>query len=290
MSQNNSPQFEFDLNSAVYGYNPLDDFMPDDGKDEEEDAEREVAPRASQTDASKITEDQRPASERIEELFVRMRRRRRVLLGILEFLEEPQTDDDLVAAIDRFQEFDVSAFNAANYCMQLERAGAIRKVNADGSNYSADDVREPDIVVIDGEEYYRPADAPEIYWVDTEDGKTYLASDDPYGRLAALISDNEYYAPVYKEILMFCDEAGRSHNDIGGIVNCHELTQAGNGHGQLFTSHFTDQLEKADALVWRGSWNTTDVGRRALAEILADVKLGAKTAPAAQVTVEGMGE
>ncbi len=286
MPQSDFSQFQFDLNSPTFEYDSLDDFLSCGEDPEDEDTEREVAPRASQTEASQTPKDARSASERIEDLFLQMKRRRSVLLHILEFLDEPKSDSDLSDAIDRFQEHDVSVFTPANYCMQLEKAGAIKKVKADGTDYSADDRREPDIVVIDGEEYYKPADAPEIHWVATDEGKAYLAADDPFGRLAALLADNEYYAPVYKEVLMFCDGAGRTHSEIGSIVNCHELTQAGKGHRQLFTSHFTDQLERADALVWTGSWNTTDVGRRALTEILADVELGAKMTPALQPIIQ----
>ena len=153
----------------------LDEFDPleDTGADEEEDEGGDITAVSAATDtpgeqpAEPV--DTRTPEERIDDLFKSMAPRRKVLLGILAFVEEPQTVTDVNAHVDKLQEDNFSVYTAANLCSLLERAGAIERVTADGT--PADEVEtEPKTVVVDGVEYLEAAEPVEVFWRITEAG------------------------------------------------------------------------------------------------------------------------
>ena len=136
MTHDSTEGFEFDLGFDNDSYDPLEDLGPDD--DELDDEGGEQLPTASPNSEAlpapapeKV--DDRPASERIAELFREMKPRRRVLLGILASLETPQSADDLRDTVDELQKNDFSVFTSANYSTLLSRAGAIAKVDEAGN-------------------------------------------------------------------------------------------------------------------------------------------------------------
>ncbi len=277
MTHDSTEGFEFDLGFDNDSYDPLEDLGPDD--DELDDEGGEQLPTASPNSEAlpapapeKV--DDRPASERIAELFREMKPRRRVLLGILAYLETPQSADDLRDTVDELQKNDFSVFTSANYSTLLSRAGAIAKVDETGNPYAPGEKRQPEIVVVDGIEYLKPADPAPVFWSITPDGQAALDADRPLDRLAALFDENEKYLVIYKRILEFCSiDGGRKTPEIDAIVNDDSLVQK----PRLYGPHFTDQLEQCDALRWTGAWVTTDVGAQGLSR-LADLE----DAPAAE--------
>ena len=250
----------------------LDEFEPleDTGADEEEDEGGDIAAISAATDtpgeqpAEPV--DTRTPEERIDDLFKSMAPRRKVLLGILAFVEEPQTVIDVNAHVDKLQEDNFSVYTAANLCSLLERAGAIERVTADGT--PADEVEtEPKTVVVDGVEYLEAAEPVEVFWRITEAGQAKLDSDKPIDRLRTLLEEDAKYATIYKRILMLCNDAsGATTPTINGVVDNDPLVQK----PRLYAPHFVDKLEKCDALEWRKAWFTTEIGKQGL-EMLADV-------------------
>ena len=250
----------------------LDEFDPleDTGADEEEDEGGDIAAISAATDtpgeqpAEPV--DTRTPEERIDDLFKSMAPRRKVLPGILSFVQEPQTAEAVNAHVDELQQDNFSVYTAANLCNLLERAGAIERITADGQ--PADDTEnEPKTVVVDGVEYLEAAEPVEVFWRITEPGQAKLDSDKPIERLRALLDEDADYAVIYKRILTLCAvEEGATTPAINGKVDNDPLVQS----PRLYAPHFVDKLEQCDALEWRKAWFTTETGKQGL-EMLADV-------------------
>ncbi len=149
----------------------------------------------------------------------------------------------------------------------LEIAGALERVTADGTPYGQTKTA-PEIVVMDGVEYYRPVHAATVFWRTTEAGETMLAEDDPNARLDALFEKDERYLAVYKRILTMAAAAeGTTAAALSAAVDRDPAVQS----PRYFVQHFLEALEKCSAIEWRGgAWRLTDAGRyglRALSSI-----------------------
>ena len=258
--------FDLSFDSELDEFDPLEDTGADD--DENEGGDYTAISSATDAPAQQLEaeSDNRTPAERIDDLFKSMAPRRKVLLGILAFVEEPQTVTDVNAHVDKLQEDNFSVYTAANLCSLLERAGAIERVTADGT--PADEVEtEPKTVVVDGVEYLEAAEPVEVFWRITEAGQAKLDSDKPIDRLRTLLEEDAKYATIYKRILMLCNDAsGATTPTINGVVDNDPLVQK----PRLYAPHFVDKLEKCDALEWRKAWFTTEIGKQGL-EMLADV-------------------
>ena len=208
--------------------------------------------------------DTRPAKERIESLFKEMSQRRRILLGLLDFVRIQRSAESLSDEVERLQRYDGSVYNSANYAGMLEAAGAIKKLNDDGTDFDVNVEQEPDIVVIDGIEYLKPTDGKRVCWIITPEGLDFLNSDRPIDRLNALLDREEHYAPIYKRVLAMCaDENGCTIAEIGARVDKDPMVQDPRYYG----SNFINKLEKCDAVIWENAWKTTSVGREGLARL-----------------------
>lgn len=202
-----------------------------------------------------------PPRKRIQELFSAMPQRRKVMIAILKEVDEPRSSNDLDKAVEELQKHDFSVYTGQDYTSLLGEAGAIMKVSEDGSDYREDEEQEPEIVEIDGELFYRPRAARDVFWVITDDGRDFLASDRPLERLAALLEDESPYRPIYKTVLEICNsKEGCTTDKLIEEVAKNPLAQKPFRHG----SHFAKKLEDCDALEWQGSWKTTEIGLKAL--------------------------
>lgn len=207
-----------------------------------------------------------PAEQRIEELFAALATRRRVLMGILSFLDEPRRADALQDKVDELQEHDVSVYSGYDYSLLLEEAGAVRKVDADGGKFDEDVEQAPDIVEVDGTCFYKPTDGKQVHWALTDEGRAYLEADDPLGRLAALLEEEPQHRAAYAGMLALCRERGRSVEELAAFVDGLDLPEGARRH----CSYFARKLELADALAWSGGWRTTASGERGLVSLFAD--------------------
>ena len=250
--------FDLSFDSELDEFDPLEDT----GEDENDDEGGDYTAISSATDApaqqSEAKTDDRTPAERIDDLFKSMAPRRKVLLGILSFVQEPRTAEAVNAHVDELQQ--------DNLCNLLERAGAIERITADGQ--PADDAEnEPRTVVVDGVEYLEAAEPVEVFWRITEPGQAKLDSDKPTERLRSLLEEDAAYAVIYKRILTLCAaENGAATPTINGKVDNDPLVQK----PRLYAPHFVDKLEQCDALEWRKAWFTTETGKQGL-EMLADV-------------------
>ena len=261
------------------GYDPLGDAVEDaDEDDDYHDSFAEIAPSnagepCAPADIDKV--DERPAKERIEELFARMAPQRRTLLAVLNACFTPQPSEDVSELVGRMQSENRSVFGSDTLCELLERAGALEHVLEDGTPFSGVEA-EPKRVVIDGVEYLEAPEPQRDYWCSTEAGRDYAALDKPLDRLEALLGQDENLAPVYEKILRLC--AGM---EVDGFVpptdgmGVKELSDIVDGDPRLrtsptkrlYTMYFLERLDECDAVEWRGGiWATAPVGLRHIDE------------------------
>ena len=149
--------FDLSFDSELDEFDPLEDTGADD--DENEGGDYTAISSATDAPAQQLEaeSDNRTPAERIDDLFKSMAPRRKVLLGILSFVQEPQTAEAVNAHVDELQQDNFSVYTAANLCNLLERAGAIERITADGQ--PADDTEnDPKTVVVDGVEYLEAAE------------------------------------------------------------------------------------------------------------------------------------
>ena len=223
-------------------------------------------PALAQSDGA-TSVDQRPAEERIEELFRRMAPHRLILKGILEFCAQPRDMEELKAQTADMHRRHHGVFSTENFVTLLQEAGALERTAKDGSPYE-DKEPEPRTVVVDGVEYLEPGEPPVVYWSTSEEARGWLGQDDPVAQLAELFSSEAMYLPIYKRILKLCSaEGGVMMPALGAAVDSDVLVQS----PRFYAARFVDALEKTDAVLWDDGWHTTAVGLEGL-EMLRDVE------------------
>lgn len=211
---------------------------------------------------------QRPADERTRELFGQMKSQRAILRGMLDAARTPRSTADIEAAVEPLREKKFSIYSTANICVMMETAGALERVHEDGSPYCYDP--KPDVVMVDGVEYYEPAVAPVVCWRATEAGLAVADADDSLERVRLLFEKESDLLPVYKRVMsMAAAEEGVSVAQLSAAVDGNPLIAEPR---RFYVQHFTEMLENREAIEWSGSaWVITSAGRAALEE-LADVE------------------
>ena len=123
--------FDLSFDSELDEFDPLEDTGADD--DENEGGDYTAISSATDVPAQQLEaeSDNRTPAERIDDLFKSMAPRRKVLLGILSFVQEPQTAEAVNAHVDELQQDNFSVYTAANLCNLLERAGVDRIITLD---------------------------------------------------------------------------------------------------------------------------------------------------------------
>jgi hypothetical protein len=257
--------FGVDFKEVNETWDPLADF-----EDEEEDeSEGQLGPHVEaqgQLRHSSYKSDE-PASVRINHLFERLKTRRRVMLGILAFVDEPRRSDAVQVKVDELQRYDKSVYTGYDFTMMFEEAGAIVRVEEDGSPFDETIEQVPDIIEVDGIKFYKPTDGKQVFWLITEEGQNYLDSDDPSVQLENLLQGTEPYQPLYARVLEVCaQENGQTTSYLANMLDNNPLSQ----NPRRYSSFFTKGLEDVGALVWEGSWKTTELGKRALEKLTSE--------------------
>ncbi len=192
----------------------------------------------------------------LEKLMQRMSTRRSSLLGILDLCREPHGAAEVDACVAKLQAHNASVYDGAALCSMLQQAGALETVADEDETADTDD--EPQIEVVDGVEYLRPAKPAQKLWRTTEIGLAYLDSFDPKADLARLLADDAAYMDIYLRVLDMCaDNGGTTTPALSAAIDKDPLVQL----PRFFAQHFTERLEKAGAVEWDGAWKITDLGR-----------------------------
>lgn len=238
-------------------------------------------PQMPAVDQAKPEYAARPAAERTQELFNNMNPHRRVLYGVLRAMQKPLSEDDADKTIEALRAHKFSVYSPANICTMLETAGAVERVQEDGSPYEEYEP-EPKIVLIDGEEYWEPTPAPAPFWQITEAGQAQLDSYNPASKLERTFATEPEYLTLYKRVLTLASEGdGKTMKQLSAAVDNDPLVAT--EPRSFFVQHFVEALERGEAVAWNGkAWKTTDIGTQALNEMLADVEDDYKPDEAAQ--------
>ena len=213
---------------------------------------------------------QRPAIERTRELFGYMRPQRIVLLGIIKAAAEPISNTDIAVEIERLKSHKFSVYSPTNLCTMLEQAGSLDRVTAEGEPY-AEKTPEPEIVIVDGIEYYKPTYPEEVYWVASEAGNTVLGENDPLERAGRLFESEKEFRPIYKSVLeLLIEFDGAAMTALSGAIDSIPAIATPR---RFFVQHFVENLERCEAAEWDGStWKATELGKQLLEKNLADVE------------------
>lgn len=249
-------------------YDEFDPLQDNEVEEEFEEAEDYVTAQLGQEPEEDIAPAKplKPAAERIADLFTAMAPRRKTLLGILAFCEEPMAVEEVNAHIDQLQLHNASVYSPAALCDLLKEAGALELVDAENEITNSLEA-EPVVVEVDGVEYLEPGEPLELFWHTTPEGMDAVNQDNPLERTRALLDEDVKYATIYKRILELADtEGGVTIKAINNVVDNDPLVKK----PRLYAPHFVDKLEKSDAIEWNGAWQTTETGREAL-QLLSDV-------------------
>ena len=212
----------------------------------------------------------RPAEEKTHDLFTQMRPQRVTLHSIIRLATgTPRTTAELDDPANYQYQRKYSIYTTANFCTMLEAAGALKRVFADGSDYVQTEV-EPDIEIIDGEEFYVPSMPPEIYWLATQAGIDEVAKDNPLERVEKILNRHEELKGIYKRVLnMAAAEDGVTIEVLSEKIDRNPIIAEPRNY---FVQYFVENLEATDSIVWSNNkWHITEVGKQAL-EMLADVE------------------
>ena len=266
MSDEFEEGFDFDLEPEGEGADPFADEDIDERNDGTGTPDLPPDPQKVKAVPTTPAAPDLPAKQRIERLFERLATRRRVMLGMLRFLQEPHNPTELNQLVDELQKHDYSMFKGNNYADLLEEAGAIERLNEDGTPFDKDFEQIPDIIEVDGVPYLKPVRGRRILWHNTPEGQAYLDADRPEDRMHDLFAEDTRYLHIYRQILTLCaGEDGTTMATITPIADDDPVTVK----PRLYAPHFVDMLERCEAIIWDGRWRITELGRKGLA-LLAD--------------------
>lgn len=250
----------------------LDELLDDEGLaaeyegqfDDPEDDELDIDEIPTETATFETISPELPAAERIADLLEKMAPRRKVLLSIIAGCETRAAAEDVEALVADLEANNQSVYTAANYCVLLERAGALVRTDAEGGPWE-ESVPEPVTEVDeDGNEYLTVPEQAPTFWEATEEGLAAVAEDHPEERLAAVLADYADYRTIYERLLALCDqEGGAAMKALGDAVDNDPLLR----NPRRYAAFFLEHLEKNDAVVWDGTWKTTDLGHEVLASL-----------------------
>ncbi len=259
---------DIDFSDAETFYDPLEDT-----EDDTEDDEDLAVPPGYVGDpaelAPKSEVDEKPPEtpqEKLEHFFEDMLPYKRNFLAVMDYCQEARSTDQVDAFVKTLPTQRNSVFATASLCQMLAKAGALEKINEDGTPYQ-EEAAEPETVEDeDGNSYLKPATPVMAFWQITEAGSEYLEQDNPLDDLRQIIAEQERYRPIFRDILSICNtDEGLGINDIKDQINDDPILADPPKTAQFFM----DYLERNGALVWDKTWKTTDTGKELLA-ILQD--------------------
>ena len=266
MANDLSNDFDFGAEDLDYGYDPLADSMTEEEEEDQKAGEFTGVPFLSLSapqpaPAPQPVRQEEPAPERIRKLFELFNPRRRVLAGLMRFCDVPHSSIEVAEKVIELQKHDFSVYTGANYAGLLEEAGALERTDEDGVPFRESPDRAPQVVEVDGVEFLKPGPWREVFWLATDAARDYLAADDPVARFRDLLARDAKYLDIYLRILDAADaEGGATTPQLNELVDDDPLVQ----NPRYYTAHFTDLLERCEAVRWEGTWVITDIGRMLL--------------------------
>lgn len=163
------------------------------------------------------------------------------------------------ALIDALPVMDMSMQNAHTLIALLVTAGGI-EIEEIGEEPTDEDSAEGEK---EEEGETQRKDQPMDYLVcTTEGGHAALQRFDPVKRFTDLLAQEPTdYSYAYKMVLERCADGAKLSEVVSALQGISALSE----QKPIYPEYFISKLETVGGLVWNGSWNTTEEGRRILA-------------------------
>lgn len=246
------------------------------GKEDDPDYEEYIPPIEKPEDYDEPTpvKEEVPAEERIAALFRGMPGHEKLLAHVIEFCEEQQDSEDVVADLEEYRGNAVTLYSSDTVCANLLRAGALEMIVLEDDNSETNETDESN-------ESNESNEATEVNdEVITETQRVQLAKfayiATPEGLAAAaevraevsiaqekLFENDNMYLPIYLRILKAADEeGGLSKKAIDARVDKDPIC----ANPRRYSGYFVKALEAAEGMTFDGLWHITDYGKQFLEE------------------------
>ena len=237
----------------AWGFDPL---APMPFGTNEMDYENYVPPIVAPDPNEKVEAKPEPtARESIEALIKGMPGQEKLVLHVIDFCRQDRTVEELVDEIKAFQRGSVSVYSPETICTNLQRAKAleIAKQSASECEKAPESAEEA--------EFLQATPCQAFSYKATAAGIEVLEENNPAERIAALLTDDAKYLPVYSILLSACiPSEGISKKEVDALVDNHPLCK----QPRRYSGHFIKKLESMDALVFDGRWHITEIGAQLL--------------------------
>jgi hypothetical protein len=243
------------------GYDPL--YEEPEEKDFDEIAETygyvadpsELAPSVENFEQTQIT-----PHEHLTKIIEANQSYGSIYLGVLRLCQNPQSFKDIDGFVDEALANRSSVFSGANFCETLINAGGLVRVTADGTPYEQVEIESVE-VERDGLTFIEAAKPPELYYQITEEGKAFVAADNPLERFKVKFNDWKAYHSVFRTILELTSRAqGIGIIELKKIVNSDPVLD----YPTKTAQYFLDILQRAECVKYEAGWRITDIGKQAL--------------------------
>lgn len=257
----------------------LDDFMVDAAGDAaapagmDDDAVAREAARLMAKDQSVLeqaTEVEETVSEPLtheEQVAVIVKlmdnpRFREIYYAILDYCQEQRRLGDVETLVGQQPEFEHCGQNQYRLIINLEDAGALDRIELDEQGTCVTEEMKEGLTEDEIDDLVF-----DYAFIDTEAGREVRNQMKPEKRMDDLMNMFPKRAQTYCRVLDFCKQP-RTFQEINSLLKGADVLSTGSANTitnvPLQPSVFIDQLERSGALVWKGSWNVTEGGRRYL--------------------------
>lgn len=257
------------------------------GKEDDPDYEEYIPPieKPDDYDEPAPVAEEVPAEERIAALFRGMPGHEKLLAHVIEFCEEQQDSEDVMADLEAYRGSAVALYSADTICANLLRAGALDMIvleNEEDEGAEGEEVSEEATVEVvdekDADEAASEKTAPDTQRVELT-RFAYIAT--PEGLAAAaqvraevpvaqekLFESDGMYLPIYLRILeAAANGEGLSKKEIDVMVDKDPICAS----PRRYSGYFVKALEAAEAMRFDSLWYITDYGQQFLEEHTADI-------------------
>jgi hypothetical protein len=125
-------------------------------------------------------------------------------------------------------------------------------------------------------EYLEVTKRPEGLWVSTAAALAVYDGMDYASELQGILDEEPEYLEIFIRILEYCVEVPRTKPQLDDLVDDDPILL---GPPRRYSGYFIDQLDRCNALEWRGGWVCTELGR----EFVRRRDEGSNAKPASQL-------
>lgn len=187
---------------------------------------------------------------------------REIYFAMLDFCGQARRLGELEQMVGALPEFEYCGQNQYRLIINLEDAFALERAELD---------EEGRVVTEDMKEGLTDDEIDDLVidyaFTTTEVGRVVCDEMQPSTRMEDLMGKFPKRVKTYCELLEFC-KTPRSFKEIDALLKGSEVLRSGSANAitniPLQPSVFVEQLERSGGLVWKGSWNITEGGKKYL--------------------------